>query len=104
MKNLNKSRLAQQCSGVDDPSLMGTTGLVAWVLHGLPGLKHPRNRWERFLVAAQIIRGRKMSLDLFVDAIISTAHHGYGINLRRFYQATRPLVTTARLRPECYQW
>lgn len=101
---IKRSTLKKFYSGVnDDPNQMGTTGLIAWVLQGLPSKHHPRNRWDRFHVAVGVIRKRNLDVSLFVDAIISTAYY-YGIHLKRFYQATRSMGVTARLRPEFYQW
>lgn len=100
----NKAMLRSQCSGVDSPEQMGTTGLVAWVLHGLPDKNKSRNRWERFLVAKRIIKARGMKVTLFVDAIISTALY-YGINLKRFHQATvARKINKASLPSKYYPW
>lgn len=84
-KPLNKAELAQQCAGVTDPEQMGTSGLVAYMLVGVPFGK--LDRWERFNRAAKIIRSRGQDVGLFCKAILATGQL-YGINLSRFDRAT----------------
>lgn len=103
-KPIQKERLRDQFTGVDDPNQMGTTGLVAWVLHGLADRGRPRNRWERFLAAKKVIKARGLSVRLFVDAIISTAYY-YGISMKRFHMATVARgINRAGLQSRFYPW
>jgi len=84
-KPLNKSELAEYCAGVTDPEQMGTTGLVAYMLVGVPPVRI--DRWARFNRAAKIIKARGLDVGLFCKAILATGKL-YGINLSRFDRAT----------------
>lgn len=84
--HLNKQTLDRQFEGVYSPEEMGTTGLVAWVLHERPSQQSPRNRWERLQRALRIIKGRGLDPERFCTAVMSTGDM-YDINLFRMFKA-----------------